>query len=441
VPDKPDNCPHSGQYETQGFRVTQPTVPDGVRGQGTSPPDRRASAAALTLGFALLCVSYMLNAMDRQVFYPLLPEIRREFGFSLDESGLLATGFTLGLALTGLPAGYLLDRLSRRMIVVTSIAVYSIGTLAIPFAAGFADMAAYRLLSGIGEGVQATAIYAIIGAYYFHRRAFAAGFIGLAFGLGVFLGPVIGQALAASAGGWRAPFYVFGAAGLLMAVILLVALPRRMTEAVAGRDESTDPASYRHVPASPYNRNTLGFGITSAVSGLVFYGFLGLYPTFLREELAFDAGQAALAAALVGFGAMTALPVGWLADRVDQRLLLAVGFVGSALTALVAYRFAEGAAAQYVLAFLMGTFASGVLFTNCSTVLQRAVRPEHVGRGAGLFILTYYVAAAVSGLIFARLVAGAGWAGAGLVQLTLLPIVGLAALALIDVRKMIIPPR
>ncbi|OLT19911.1 hypothetical protein BJF78_10060 [Pseudonocardia sp. CNS-139] len=104
-----------------------------------------------------------------------------------------------------------------------------------------------------------------------------------------------------------------------------------------------------------------------------------------------------------------ALPVGWLADRVDQRMLLAIGFVGSSLTALAAYRFAADVPTQYVLAFLMGTFASGVLFTNCSTVLQRAVRPEHVGRGAGMFMLTYYVAAAVSGLIFARLVAGMGW--------------------------------
>jgi MFS family permease len=421
--------------------MAQPTVPDDVHAGGASPPTPRAAAAAVALGFAMLCISYMLNAMDRQVFYPLLPEIRTEFGFSLDQAGLLATGFTLGLALTGLPAGYLLDRLPRRLIVLVSVAVYSLGTIAIPFATGFADMALYRLVSGIGEGVQATAVYAIIGAYFFHRRAFAAGFIGLAFGLGVFLGPVIGQGLAASFGGWRAPFYVFGVAGLVMVVLLLVTIPRSMSEAVAGRDGTTDTASYEHVPASPYNRNTLGFGITSAVSGLVFYGFLGLYPTFLREQLAFDPGQAALAASLVGFGAMTALPVGWLADRVDQRMLLAVGFIGSALTALVAYRFADGAAAQYVLAFLMGTFASGVLFTNCSTALQRAVRPEHVGRGAGLFILTYYVAAAFSGLIFARLVAGIGWGGAGLVQLTLLPILGLAALALIDVRRMLVPPR
>jgi MFS family permease len=419
--------------------MAQPTVSGGHDARDGVPKEPRA--AAIWVGFAVLCLSYLLNAADRQVFYPLLPEIREEFGFSLDESGLLATGFTLGLALTGIPAGYLLDRMSRRTIVVVSVVVYSLGTTAIPFAAGFADMAVYRLVSGIGEGVQATAIYAVIGAYFFHRRALAAGFIGVAFGLGVFLGPVVGQALAAGGGTWRTPFYLFGAVGLVVAAVILVAVPRVMSEAVAGRAPAgSTAATFDHLPVTPYNRNTLAFGITSAVSGLVFYGFLGLYPTFLREQLGFDPGQAALAASLVGFGAMTALPVGWLADRLDQRLLMAVGFVGTSVTALFAYRFADGAAAQYVLAFLMGTFASGVLFTNCATVLQRSVRPEHVGRGAGLFTLTYYVAAAFSGLLFARLVAGMGWDGAGLVQLTVLPLVGLAALALVDPRRMLLPP-
>ncbi|MGY1705965.1 MFS transporter [Geodermatophilus sp. SYSU D00697] len=412
-----------------------------ARGDAAPHEDGRLSAAAIAVGFAVLCLSYMLNAMDRQVFYPLLPQIREDFGFSLDQSGLLATGFTLGIALTGVPAGYLLDRLSRKMIVVVSVVVYSLGTLAIPLSVGFGDMAVYRLVSGVGEGVQATAIYAIIGAFFFHRRAVAAGFIGVAFGLGVFLGPVVGQAFATASDSWRAPFYVFGAAGLVMAAVLVAAVPRAMSEALAGRAGTADTASYEHVPASPYNRGTLGLGIASAVSGLVFYGFLGLYPTFLQEQLGFAPPQAALAASLVGFGAMTALPVGWLADRYDQRLLLAVGFVGSSLTALLAYRFADGPAAQYVLAFLMGTFASGVLFTNCTTAMQRAVRPEHVGRGAGLFMLTYYVAAAFSGLLFARLVAGLGWDGAGLVQLTLLPVLGLAALPLVDRRRMVLPPR
>ncbi|MEV8308260.1 MFS transporter [Streptomyces flavidovirens] len=96
-----------------------------------SEPLTRASIA---IGFAVLCASYMLNAMNRQLFYPLLPDIRAELGFSLEQGGLLATGFTLGLALAGLPTGYLADRLSRKAIILVSVLVYSLGTLAIPLA-------------------------------------------------------------------------------------------------------------------------------------------------------------------------------------------------------------------------------------------------------------------------------------------------------------------
>lgn len=414
--------------------LQEPTEPPVARPTTTPTP------VAVAVGFAVLCASYMLNAMDRQIFYPLLPEIRQEFGFSLEQGGLLATGFTLGLALAGLPAGYLVDRLSRKTIILISVLVYSLGTLAIPLAAGFADMSAYRLISGVGEGVQATALYAVIGAFFFHRRAVAAGVVGVAFGAGIFLGPLLGTRIATAWGDWRGPFFVFAAAGLLMCLLIAATVDKRMTEAVTGAAART-AGSFDHVPASPYNRNTLGLGIACAVSGLVFYGFLGLYPTFLREELGFSAGQAALAVSCSGFGAMMALPAGWLGDRVSQRNLLAVAFVATSVVAFFTYQVATSAPAQYALAFLMGTFASGFLFTNCTTAMQRAVRPEHVGRGAGLFMLSYYVAAAFSGLLFARLVAGLGWTGAGLWQLTVLPALGLVGLALVDPARMVVPRR
>ena len=40
--------------------------------------------------FAVLLASYAMNAMDRQVFPLILPEVRREFGFNLPEAGLKA---------------------------------------------------------------------------------------------------------------------------------------------------------------------------------------------------------------------------------------------------------------------------------------------------------------------------------------------------------------
>ncbi|SCK13075.1 MFS transporter [Streptomyces sp. WMMB 322] len=413
------------------------SVPQQQVETGNTPGSSGSTRRVVVVGFGVLCLSYMLNAMDRQIFYPLLPDISGEFGFSLEQGGTLATGFTLGLAAAGLLGGFLVDRLSRRNILVIAVLMYSAGTVGVPLAGGFVDMSAYRLLSGIGEGIHAAALYAVVGAFFFHRRAVAAGVVGVSFGLGIFLGPLVGTQIVSAWGDWRGPFYVFAAIGVVMSLLIVVSVSKRLTEAVGTPGAASQ--SYDHVPANPLNRNTVGLGVACVVSGLVFYGFLGLYPTFLAKELGFSAGEAAFALSMAGFGAMMALPAGWLGDRYDQRMLLAVGFAGAAGCTFLAYQVVTSPAAHYVLAFLIGTFASGVLFTNCTTAMQRAVRPEHVGRGAGMFMLTYYVGAAFSGLIFAWLVGRLGWQGAGLWQLTLLPVLGIAALSVVRTSRMLVP--
>jgi MFS family permease len=402
----------------------------------TTAAKRDLPPVAVAIGFAVLCATWMLNAMDRQVFYPLLPQMREELGFSLVESGFLATGFTLGLAIAGFLSGFLVDRFSRKLVVLASIVVFSVGTGLVALSQGFFDMAAYRILSGVGEGVQATALYAIIGAYFFHRRAFAAGFVGVAFGAGIFLGPLIGVPFAISNDTWRAPFLLFAAFGIVMAALVALLVRTKMSEARGARDASLGE-SFTHVPTAILNRNTVILAIASSLAGIVFYGYLGLYPTFLVEQLGFEPGESGLAVAMGGLGAMLALLFGYLGDRFPQKWVLLASFAGSALVALPMYTSATEPVAQYVLSFLMGAFASGGLFTNLSTALQRSVRPEHVGRGQGIFVLAYYVAAAFSGTIFGLLVGQLGWSGAGLVQVALVSVIGALLLLLVDTRSMI----
>lgn len=404
-----------------------------------SEPQRSLYPVAVAVGFAVLCASWMLNAMDRQLFYPLLPDIGDDLGYNLAESGFLATGFTLGLALAGFSAGFIIDRYSRKTVIIISVLVYSLGTFAIPFAAQVADMAVYRIISGVGEGVQGTALYAIVGSFFFHRRAFAAGFVGVAFGAGLFLGPAIGVPFAESFGDWRAPFFLFGALGLAMALLIATLVSRRMSEVQHRAEDTGAVQDFSHVPASLYNRNIVLFGFGAVSSGMIFYGFVGLYPTFLREELAFDGGQAGFATSLLGIGAMLALVAGWIGDKVNQKWLLVGTFVILAVLGYLTYNVVTGLIGQYVLAFLMGAFASGSLFTNTATAMQRSVRPQYVGRGQGMFMLTYYVAAAFSGSVFAWLVSTSGgdWGTAGLWQLTVLPLVAAVVLSFVDKKSMI----
>ena len=114
------------------------------------------------------------------------------------------------MAVAGIPAGYLVERFSRKTVLIVAIVVYSLGTLATPLATSWGDMALYRIISGLGEGMQAAALFAAVGAFFHLRRGLALGILGFAFGLGVILGPLVGVRFAASFGSWRAPFIIFG---------------------------------------------------------------------------------------------------------------------------------------------------------------------------------------------------------------------------------------
>jgi MFS family permease len=394
--------------------------------ESNRPPLSRAMIGA---GFALIVLSYMVNAMDRQVFPPLLPAIRADYGFSLEQGGLLATNFTLGMALAGLPAGYLLDRFRRKTVLLASIVIYSLGTMATPLATGLADMTLYRVVSGFGEGMQSAAIFAAMGAFFVHRRGLAFGVIGLGYSVGVFVAPLIGVRLMSVHGTWHSPFYLFGTAGLLIAAASLFLVRTGLTEHSV--EQAVATGTYEYMPASAYNRNTVALAVHSVVSGVAIYGFLGLYPTYLITSLHYSAQQAALAMSLLGFGGMTAVVGGWLGDRVNQRNLLILSLLAVAAISVCIYETRAGVGAQCVFAFLMGAFGLGCVYPNTNSAMQRAVRPGQIGRASGLFVTSYYGPAAFSGLLFAALVDSFGWTTAGLLQVTALPLIGVAALAFV----------
>ncbi|MFI5792925.1 MFS transporter [Streptomyces sp. NPDC051677] len=411
---------------SQAAQVDVNAVPaEGARESSRSPVSR----VMIAVGFLLVVLSYMVNAMDRQVFPPLLPDIRQDYGFSLEQGGLLATNFTLGMALAGLPAGYLLDRFRRKTVLLVSIVIYSVGTMATPLATGFADMTLYRVVSGFGEGMQSAAVFAAVGAFFAHRRGLAFGVIGAGYSIGVFLAPLIGVQLMSMHGTWRSPFYLFGTAGLLIAAASLFLVKAGLTEQSTAKAVST--RTYEFMPASAYNRNTIALAVHSVVSGVAVYGFLGLYPTYLITSLHYTAGQAALAMSLLGFGGMTSVLGGWLGDRMNQRNLLIASLSAVSVIAVCIYETQAGVGVQCVFAFLMGAFGLGFIYPNSNSAMQRAVRPEQIGRAAGLFVTSYYGTAAFSGLLFAALVDSFGWSRAGLLQVTVLPLVGVAALVFV----------
>ncbi len=375
--------------------------------------------------FGVLLASYVINAMDRQLFPLVAPDVRREYGFSLAGIGLLSTVFTFGMAVAGAPTGVLLARFSRKAVLQAGIALFSAGTVLTVVSRGFPDMLLYRAVTGIGEAMQLTVLLAIAANYFVSHRAAALGAVNFSFAIGAIVSPVLGGALLRAYGSWQVPMVVFGVLGFAVMAVIAVSVNRSFTE----RDSAPAAHGDGGGAATLGNRNTILLTVMSLLGGLVIYGYLGMYPTFLREGLGYSPTTAGSVMSLYGLGALASIGGGWIGDRGSPRLVLSATFV---VAAVLGYLLFNGSGAYYwqaMLSFAWGVVVSGVIYVNLAGYHVKAVRRHLASRASGVFVTSLYLSAAIAGYLMGWIANRAGWADAGAIQISLLSLAA-AGLAL-----------
>ena len=92
-------------------------------------PPMPARQATLLVGF--MWVAYLLNYCDRQAVFAMFPSLKADLGMSDKQLGLTGAMF-LWVYAFGCPiAGHIADRFSKRRLVVFSLALWSVVTVAI----------------------------------------------------------------------------------------------------------------------------------------------------------------------------------------------------------------------------------------------------------------------------------------------------------------------
>ena len=393
-------------------------------------PARYGAVAGFGLYLFIAC-SYIANAMDRSVFSNLNTYVQKDLHLSLAQSGFITTVFALGFGITGVCAGVLLDRYRRKTVLIVGMLIYSIFTMLIPLSQGFWDITAYRVVTGVGEAMQQTAIFTMAGVFFAQRRNLALGGMNAAYGIGSFIGPILGiQIFLAANGNWRLPLYVFGLIGLVYALLLLFFLPTGFSE--FGKDDAQHAPTRATTTTAWLTRDLLLLAVANVLLGVVNYSYLGLYPTFLKSELHYPPQAAALAVSMYGIGAFAGLLSGYLADRFGERRLILAAVAGSIVVGVLMFDVAEVRWQQLALSLLFGVFNSGFLFVNVYALTQRSVQDEHIGKASGVASSAHYIGAGFSGAIFGGIVQAAGWGVGGLVVLVAAPAV--AAVCVVFVR-------
>lgn len=314
-----------------------------------APPTARPGWRA-HLSLALLSLVYIFSFIDRQVVAVLIEPIKREFGASDTQIGLL-TGLAFGLlyALLGLPVGRMADRGPRRVIVAVCCALWSAATVACGLAAQFWQLLLARMSVAIGEaGGMAPSISIVSDLYPRHRRSLAIGVFMSGSNLGVLIGLALGGWIAQQYG-WRATFLAFGLPGIVLGALvwLLVKEPQRgafdspaAPPAAGGSDE----------PLATQVRRLLGMpamrwvALACGVAGVAGYAYGIWVPSFLMRSHGLNIAQAGLFFGLAsGSGSLVgALAGGALCDRLSQRdprWQIALPAVGAALSVPAALAF------------------------------------------------------------------------------------------------------
>jgi MFS family permease len=379
------------------------------------------------LAFLVVSFVFIIYWWDRTGFSVELIEIRKAYGFSEPTAGLLSSIFVLGLALVSIPAGVLVLRVGIHRSLVAGTIVFSLATAYTAFAHGFADMMAARIVTGVGEGMFNVAVYTYLGSITLRHRGASIGYTGFLVGVGGFTGPLVVAAALGGTGSWQVAFLILAAAGLVGAVLLVLAR-RRLA---ASADDRPDPAAER-MPTGAAFRSVLRpwfvpIAVTMLVAGYLAYANIAAYESFLRGAHHFSLGLASLIVSMGGIGQLVgSVPLGHWADRTGRKFALLWSLPLAGLLMSAQY-WAPGAPLLLgVLTFLTGPVNVNVYNQAYATVqdfVPRAARPVAVGTVAVFFFagggfagyiflavagtLGSYATASIAGFLVPALVAAA----------------------------------
>jgi ACDE family multidrug resistance protein len=163
--------------------------------------------------FAVLCGVPFVMVLSNSMLIPVLPLMQTAMNLSPFQMGLIITAFSIPAGLTIPIAGYLSDRIGRRIIMGPALLLFGLGGLLAGLVSLWVDspfmlILIARVLQGIGGGGTYQIAIALTGdIFQTAERAKALGMLESANGLGKVISPVLGAALGMVA--WFAPFFVY----------------------------------------------------------------------------------------------------------------------------------------------------------------------------------------------------------------------------------------
>jgi MFS transporter, FSR family, fosmidomycin resistance protein len=367
------------------------------------------SQAADTVGIARPSYFRVVGAVSAAHFVshyyiillaPLLPFVRDAYDVSYTEIGLAFAAFNIVSAVGQTPAGFLVDRIGARALLVAGLLTGAGAFILAGVIDSFWMLVAMFALAGVGNTVYHPADYALLSQHVPSDR------IGQAFSFHTFAG-MLGSAVAPatllimqSQWGWRGAFVGAGVLGIATAAVLLAmrensAVQPKPAVSRTGADDAT--SGWRLLLSAQILLNLFFFALLAMISaGLYNYSVVALgalYGTPVTTANAALSGNLLLSAIGVLLG-------GVLVGRTTRHAVVAT--IGLAAMALFTVLIAEvdlSALALIAAMSLIGLF-SGVIMPSRDMIVREITPPGSFGKVFGFVTTGFNIGGIVAPLIF-----------------------------------------
>ena len=392
--------------------------------------DRPLSGAAALITLFLCFCTAVIEGIDLQSMGIAAPKLGPEFHIAPALMGNVLLASPLGLFFGAFIGGRLADAWGRKLALILAMGVFGLFQLSTVWAPGYDALLAIRFACGLGLGGALPNLIALVSEASGRNNILNV----VITAAGMPTGGAIASYIAYSggeAGDWRTVFYVGGIAPLVLAPIMVLALPesRRFREAKAaaleaGRKLNTLAALFGGSRVAA----TLLLWIAFFGTTLVTYLLLNWLPSLMVSK-GFTKTEASFIQIFFNVGsAVGSIFLGWLMQRRPSRTILFICYAGVALALWGLMHLGKDMNLAIVGESVVGGFLLGAQYILYG-LTPGFYRTESRGTGTGASVAAGRLGSAV-GPKLGGILLGAGASGAQVLQ-SLLPVTAVAAVAAI----------
>lgn len=195
----------------------------------TDPNLGKKTADNVGIIFAALMLTMLMSSLGQMIFGSALPTIVGELG-GVDQMSWVISAFMVTMTIAMPLAGQLGDRMGRKWVYISGIAIFVIGSTLGGFANGMGILITGRAIQGFGAGIMMISSQSIVAEVVSAReRGKFMGIMGGVFGVSSVLGPVLGGWFT-DGPGWRWGLWINIPLGLLAIIVCAFVLKLRVGE-------------------------------------------------------------------------------------------------------------------------------------------------------------------------------------------------------------------